>query len=129
MWNDIKVSKNETPGQERCTASYQPDRLTSKSKTLKTAGTLLDRDIRVDVQVPRFWKSRAWKTAVLTNVVDANDDPTKPDYLVFSTNGIHFRKIGAWVLFAHAWDDQQLPPGMVVAAAGDSEDDYLVRVV
>lgn len=129
MWNDIKVSKNETPGQERWTASYQPDRLTSKTKTLATAGTLLDRDIRVDVQVPRFWKSRAWKTAVLTNVVDANDDPTKPDYLVFSTNGIHFRKIGAWVLFAHGWDDQVLSPGMLVAAAGDSEYDKQVSIV
>ena len=48
--NDITVTKNDTAG--RWDVAYTADQAATVEKTLDTAGTLLDRDIKVSVTVP-----------------------------------------------------------------------------
>lgn len=48
--NDITVTKNDTAG--RWDVEYAADQAATVEKTLDTAGTLLDRDIKVSVTVP-----------------------------------------------------------------------------
>ena len=52
MPNDITVTKNTTVGSERWDVEYTADQAATVTKTLETAGTMLDRDIKVSVTTP-----------------------------------------------------------------------------
>lgn len=52
MANDITVTKNTTSGSERFDVAYTVDASGTKTKTLLTSGTMLDRNIRVAVTTP-----------------------------------------------------------------------------
>ncbi len=52
MANDITVTKNTTSGNEKWDVTYIVDASGTKTKTLNTAGTLLDRNIKVSVTTP-----------------------------------------------------------------------------
>lgn len=50
--NDITVTKNTTVGSERWDVEYTADQAATVTKTMETAGTLLDRDVKVSVITP-----------------------------------------------------------------------------
>lgn len=52
MANDITVTKNTTSGSERWDVEYTADSSGTVTKTMDTAETILDRDIKVSVTIP-----------------------------------------------------------------------------
>ena len=52
MANDITVTKNTTSGSERRDVEYTADASGTVTKTMDTAETILDRDIKVSVTIP-----------------------------------------------------------------------------
>lgn len=52
MANDITVTKNTTSGSERWDVEYTADASGTVTKTMDTAETILDRDIKVSVTIP-----------------------------------------------------------------------------
>lgn len=52
MPNDITVTKNTTSGSERWDVAYTADQAATVTKTLLTAGDLLDRNIKVSITTP-----------------------------------------------------------------------------
>lgn len=53
MPNDITVTKNTTSGSERWDVAYTADQAATVTKTLDTAETILDRDIKVSITTPQ----------------------------------------------------------------------------
>ena len=52
MPNDITVTKNTTVGSERWDVEYTADQAGTVTKTMDTAGTMMDRDIKVSITTP-----------------------------------------------------------------------------
>lgn len=53
MANDINVTKNTTPGNERWDVTYIADQASTIAKTLNTKDTIVDRNIKVAITIPQ----------------------------------------------------------------------------
>ena len=78
MPNDITVTKNTTVGSERWDVEYTADQAATITKTLETAGTMLDRDIKVSVTTPAGTEGTptATKGAVSGNAISVTPSVT-----------------------------------------------------